>query len=48
MLHPEDGAIVDNISELGVNGTVGDPTLVRERSYLYALKLLLRLNDKKE
>ncbi len=48
VLHPEDGAIVDNISELGVNGTVGDPTLVRERSYLYALKLLLRLNDKKE
>jgi ABC-2 type transport system permease protein len=46
VLHPEDGAIVDDISELGITGTVGDPSLVRERSYLYALKLLLRLNEK--
>lgn len=48
VLHPEDGAIVDTISDLGINGSVGDPMLVRERCYLYALKLLLRLNAKKE
>jgi hypothetical protein len=38
VLHPEDGSVIDSIADLGVQGTAGDPAVVRERSYLYALK----------
>ena len=45
-LHPEDGAIVDNVEALGVSGAVGDPELVRERVYLYAIKFVARLTGR--
>ena len=45
-LHPEEGMVIDDISDLGVEGTAGDPTVVRERAYLYAIKFLLRLTDR--
>jgi hypothetical protein len=45
-LHPEEGMVIDDISDLGVEGTAGDPTLVRERAYLYALKFIVRLTGK--
>ncbi len=44
--HPEDGAIVDNVEALGVTGAVGDPELVRERVYLYAIKFVARLTGR--
>ena len=43
---PEAGMVIDDISELGVEGTAGDPSVVRERAYLYALKFLLRVTGK--
>lgn len=46
VLHPEEGMVIDDISDLGVEGAAGDPTLVRERAYLYALKFILRLTGK--
>ena len=48
VLHPEDGAAVDNISDLGINGAAGDPSIVRERSYLYAIKFIGRLTGRFE
>jgi ABC-type transport system involved in cytochrome c biogenesis permease component len=45
-LNPEAGMVIDDISELGIEGTAGDPSVVRERAYLYALKFLLRLTGK--
>jgi ABC-type transport system involved in cytochrome c biogenesis permease component len=45
-LHPEEGMVIDDISDLGVEGTAGDPTVVRERAYLYAVKFIARLTGK--
>jgi hypothetical protein len=44
--HPDDGTVVDNIEALGVQGSAGDPFVVRERSYLYALKFIIRLTGR--
>lgn len=46
VLHPDDGTVVDNIEALGVQGSAGDPFVVRERSYLYALKFIIRLTGR--
>ncbi len=46
VLHPDDGTVVDTIEGLGVQGTAGDPWVVRERSYLYALKFILRVTGR--
>ena len=45
-LHPEDGDVLLDVHELGVRGAVGDPELVRERSYLYAIKFIARLTGR--
>ena len=47
-MHPEDGATVDTISDLGVSGAAGDPSIVRERAYLYAIKFIGRLTGRFE
>jgi ABC-2 type transport system permease protein len=44
--HPEEGEIIDNVNALGVPGAVGDPELVRERVYLYAVKFIMRLTGR--
>ena len=46
VLHPEDGSVIDSIADLGVQGTAGDPAVVRERSYLYALKFIMRITGR--
>jgi hypothetical protein len=46
-LHPEEGMVIDDISDLGIEGTVGDPMIVRERAYLYAIKFIARLTGRK-
>ncbi len=45
--HPEEGTVIDDISDLGVEGTAGDTSVVRERVYLYAIKFVARLIDHK-
>lgn len=45
-LHPEEGMVIDDISDLGIEGTAGDPMIVRERAYLYAIKMIARLTGK--
>jgi hypothetical protein len=45
-LHPVEGMVIDDISDLGIEGTVGDPMIVRERAYLYAIKMIARLTGK--
>jgi hypothetical protein len=45
-LHPDDGMVIDSISDLGVDGQAGDPGVVRERVYLYALKFVARLTGR--
>jgi hypothetical protein len=45
--HPEDGTVIDEISDLGIDGTAGDPMVVRERAYLYAIKFIARLTGRK-
>jgi hypothetical protein len=45
--HPEEGTVIDDISDLGVEGTAGDTSVVRERVYLYAIKFVARLTDHK-
>ena len=44
--HPEDGEVIDTIEDLGVQGTAGDPSVVRERAYLYSLKFIMRLTGR--
>lgn len=46
-LHPEEGMVIDDLSDLGVEGTAGDPMLVRERAYFYAIKFVARLTGRK-
>jgi hypothetical protein len=46
-LYPLEGPVRDDISELGIEGAAGDPMLVRERAYLYAIKFLSRLTGRK-
>jgi ABC-2 type transport system permease protein len=46
--HPEDGKVIDDISDLGIPGTAGDPMLVRERVYIYATKFIERLSGRKK
>lgn len=46
-LHPEEGTVIDDISDLGIEGAAGDPTVVRERAYLYAIKMIARLTGRK-
>lgn len=45
-LHPMEGPVLDDISDLGVEGAAGDPMLVRERAYLYAIKYIARLSGR--
>jgi hypothetical protein len=45
-LHPEEGPVIDDISDLGIEGAAGDPMLVRERAYLYAIKMIARLTER--
>jgi hypothetical protein len=46
VLHPEEGMVIDDISDLGIEGAAGDPLVVRERAYLYAIKYIMRLTGK--
>lgn len=43
--HPEEGEVITDISELGIDGQAGDTYTVRERTYYYALKFILRLTE---
>jgi ABC-2 type transport system permease protein len=45
-LHPMEGPVLDDISDLGIEGAAGDPMLVRERAYLYAIKFIARLSGR--
>jgi hypothetical protein len=45
-LHPEDGTVIDEMPELGIDGAAGDPNVVRERAYLYAIKYIARLTGR--
>jgi hypothetical protein len=47
VLHPEEGTVIDDISDLGIPGAAGDPNLVRERVYIYATKFIERLTGRK-
>ncbi|MBI5769039.1 MAG: ABC transporter permease [Verrucomicrobia bacterium] len=47
VLHPEEGRVIDDISDLGIPGGAGDPMLVRERVYIYATKFIERLSGRK-
>ncbi len=47
-LHPEEGMVITDISDLGIEGAAGDPMIVRERAYLYAIKMVARLTGKKQ
>ena len=44
--HPMEGGVIDDISDLGVEGAAGDPSVVRERAYLYAIKMVARLTGR--
>jgi ABC-2 type transport system permease protein len=46
-MHPEEGMVIDDISDLGIEGTAGDPLVVQERAYLYAIKFIARLSGRK-
>lgn len=44
-LHPEEGTVVDDLSDLGLGG-VGPSPLIRERMQIYATKLIARLTGR--
>lgn len=45
-LHPNEGRVIDDVSEVGVEGQAGDPEQVRERTTFYALKFIARLTGR--
>lgn len=45
-LHPDDGTVLREVSELGVEREADDPQVVRERSRYYAVKCLARLTGR--
>jgi len=45
-LHPDDGTVLGDVSELGVDRRAGNLQLVRDRSYYYAIKCLARLTGR--
>ena len=38
--------MLDEISDLGIQGVAGDLNMVRERAYLYAIKFIMRLTGR--
>lgn len=48
VMHPDDGAVTGDIKALGFDVTVGDQQQVRERSYYYALKFIMRLTGRQD
>lgn len=45
-LHPEEGGVIVNLGDLGLEAAVGDPWTVRERAYFYAIKFVARLTGR--
>ncbi len=45
-LHPEQGKTIEDLSDLGLGGVFQSP-MIRDRADLYALKFIVRLNEKK-
>lgn len=45
-LHPDGGTVLSGVGDIGISGTVGDPWVVRERAYLYAIKFIARLTGR--
>lgn len=48
VLHPNEGAVTGDVSALGFDVPVRDLSQVRERSYYYALKFIMRLTGRHE
>ncbi len=46
--NPEAGMVITDISDLGIEGAAGDQLVVRERAYLYAIKMVARLTGRKQ
>ncbi len=46
VLHPDDGTVLSQVSDIGIAGQVGDTWVVRERAYLYAIKYIARLTGR--
>lgn len=46
-LHPDDGAVLGNVSSLGLPRITARPAHVRERSYYYAVKFVARLTGRR-
>ncbi|MFO1450880.1 MAG: ABC transporter permease [Opitutaceae bacterium] len=44
--NPEDGGVILNLTDLGIEVVAGDPWVVRERAYLYAIKMVARLSGR--
>ncbi len=45
-MHPEDGGVIVNLGDLGLDAAVGDPWTIRERAYFYAIKFTARLTGR--
>lgn len=45
-LHPEEGGVIVNLGDLGLEAAVGDPWTVRERAYFYAIKFVARITGR--
>ena len=45
-LHPGEGTVIDDVTEVGIEGQAGDPDVVRERTTFYALKFVGRLTGR--
>jgi hypothetical protein len=46
-LHPEEGSLVESTIPLGVDVTIEDADQIRERTFLYAVKFVARLTNRK-
>lgn len=44
--HPKEGGVITELSELGIQGEVGDRYEIRVRTYLYAVKFIARLTGR--
>jgi ABC-2 type transport system permease protein len=46
-MNPEEGDVITDVTDVGIDGAVADALVVRERVNLYALKFLLRVDGRK-
>ena len=44
--HPQEGTVIDDLAEFGLEASVSQPAMIQRRNYFYALKFIARLTNR--